>query len=79
MFLVCFAVFKMVSWFSWLLVGFNGFQGSFMVFGWFSLFFKTLITPQMYLSELYLGPTVQSRSAALRTDQDLYNKILQIG
>ena len=50
-----------------------------MVFGWFSLFFKTLITPQMYLSELYLGPTVQSRSAARRTDQDLYNKILQIG
>ena len=33
----------------------------------------------MYPSELYLGPTVQFRSAARRMDQDLYNKILQIG
>ena len=35
----------------------------------------------MYPSELYIGLTVQfrTRSAARRTDQDLYNKILQIG
>ena len=35
-------VFKVVSWFFRFLVGFHGFQGGFMVFGWFPSFFKVV-------------------------------------